>query len=184
MTSYSKDSDRVSWSTASLPWPQTRRIMSAYKDDDRFFKVMSPPCRTGWPGRTAILLPVGERLFICRERRRGRVTRCECGHDYRRLPPELEAGRGDSWCATRRRLPARGLPDQRPARPRMDGDCANSSVPTCAVICMKSKPAPPAIRWCMTSNPILKGFMPTGSGSRCRGNRGSTWHRSVPTSSS
>ena len=39
MTAYSKEviRDLVS---GQLPWPQTKRIMSAYKDDDRFFKVL------------------------------------------------------------------------------------------------------------------------------------------------
>ena len=39
MTAYSKDviRDLVS---GQLPWPQTKRIMSAYKDEDRFFKVL------------------------------------------------------------------------------------------------------------------------------------------------
>ena len=39
MTSYSKDviRDLVS---GTLPWHQTKRIMSAYKDEDRFFKFI------------------------------------------------------------------------------------------------------------------------------------------------
>ena len=39
-----------------LPWPQTRRIMSAYKDDDRFFKYVAVlQERVGW--KDPILLP-------------------------------------------------------------------------------------------------------------------------------
>ena len=37
MTSYSKEVIR-DLAAGTLPWPQTKRIMSAYKDDDRFFK--------------------------------------------------------------------------------------------------------------------------------------------------
>jgi acetone carboxylase, gamma subunit len=69
----------------TLPWHQTKRIMSAYKDDDRFFKVLCVlQDRVSWDDR--ILLPIGDHLFIA-ETSRGRVTKCECGHehgDYRR----------------------------------------------------------------------------------------------------
>ena len=40
MTSYSKEVIR-DLARGQLPWPQTRRIMSAYKDDDRFFKMVA-----------------------------------------------------------------------------------------------------------------------------------------------
>ncbi|MBZ9657563.1 acetone carboxylase subunit gamma [Mesorhizobium sp. ESP-6-4] len=84
MTSYSKEviADLVA---GTLPWPQTRRIMSAYKDDDRFFKYVSVlQDRVGWSD--PILLPVGDHLFICQSGDE-RVTKCECGHsfgDYRK----------------------------------------------------------------------------------------------------
>ena len=84
MTSYSKEviSDLVA---GKLPWPQTRRIMSAYKDDDRFFKyVAALQDRVAW--KDPILLPISDHLFIC-ESDEGRITRCECGHsfgDYRK----------------------------------------------------------------------------------------------------
>src|ERR1700751_222220 len=77
MTSYSKEviADLVA---GTLPWPQTRRIMSAYKDDDRFFKYVAVlQDRVGW--KAPILLPVSDHLFIC-ESGGERVTRCECGH--------------------------------------------------------------------------------------------------------
>lgn len=68
-----------------LPWPQTRRIMSAYKDDNRFWTWLAVlQERVAWDDR--ILLPVSDHLFIT-EGAEGRVTRCECGHafgDYRR----------------------------------------------------------------------------------------------------
>ena len=84
MTSYSKEviGDLVS---GKLPWVQTRRIMSAYKDGDRFFKYIQVlQERVGW--NDPILLPVSDHLFIC-DSPEGRVTKCECGHsfgDYRR----------------------------------------------------------------------------------------------------
>lgn len=79
MTSYSKDTIRELMD-GTLPWPQTRRIMSAYKDEDRFFKAVEVlQDRVAWKDR--ILLPMGEHLFIT-ESAKGRVTRCECGHDY------------------------------------------------------------------------------------------------------
>lgn len=84
MTSYSKQtiSDLVS---GRLPWPETRRVMSAYKDDDRFFKYLEVlQERVPWKDR--ILLPVSDRLFIVQDGQE-RVTKCECGHafgDYRK----------------------------------------------------------------------------------------------------
>ncbi|PLU83156.1 acetone carboxylase subunit gamma, partial [Sinorhizobium medicae] len=84
MTTYSKEiiNDLVN---GTLPWPQTRRIMSAYKDDDRFFKYLAVlQDRVAWA--EAVLLPVGDRLFIC-DSAEGRITRCECGYsfgDYRK----------------------------------------------------------------------------------------------------
>jgi len=84
MTSYSKEviSDLV---TGRLPWHQTRRIMSAYKDDNRFFTYVAVlQERVQWDDR--ILLPIGDHLFICQSGDE-RVTKCECGHsfgDYRR----------------------------------------------------------------------------------------------------
>ncbi|MCB1385565.1 MAG: acetone carboxylase subunit gamma [Nitratireductor sp.] len=79
MTTYSKEviADLVA---GRLPWPHTRRIMSAYKDDDRFFKYVEVlQDRVAWDHR--ILLPVGDHLFIT-DGADGRVTRCECGHSF------------------------------------------------------------------------------------------------------
>ncbi len=79
MSSHSKDviGDLMQ---GDLPWPQTRRIMSAYKDEDRFHKVIAVlQDRTGW--RDPILLPVSDHLFIV-QGKNGRTTRCECGHDF------------------------------------------------------------------------------------------------------
>ncbi|MBI3899941.1 MAG: acetone carboxylase subunit gamma [Gammaproteobacteria bacterium] len=84
MTQYSKEVIRE-LAAGTLPWPQTRRIMSAYKDEDRFFKYIEMlQDRVSW--KDPILLPVSEHLFIC-ESATGRITRCECGHsfgDYRK----------------------------------------------------------------------------------------------------
>lgn len=79
MSAYSKEVIRE-LVEGTLPWPQTRRIMSAYKDDDRFDKYISVlQDRVAWDD--PILLPVGDRLFIC-DGGEGRVTRCECGHSF------------------------------------------------------------------------------------------------------
>lgn len=79
MTAYSKEviRDLVS---GQLPWPQTKRIMSAYKDEDRFFKVLEVlQDRVSW--KETILLPISDHLFIV-QAKKGRVTKCECGHDF------------------------------------------------------------------------------------------------------
>ena len=84
MTHYSKETiaDLVS---GQLPWPQTKRIMSAYKDEARFFTYLSVlQSRVTWKDK--ILLPISEHLFIV-QTSNGRVTTCECGHsfgDYRK----------------------------------------------------------------------------------------------------
>jgi acetone carboxylase gamma subunit len=79
MTSHSQETIRELVS-GTLSWPQTRRIMSGYKDDDRFFKVLAVlQERVPWQER--ILLPIGDHLFIV-EMPGGRMTRCECGHDF------------------------------------------------------------------------------------------------------
>ncbi|TWG97317.1 acetone carboxylase gamma subunit [Mesorhizobium sp. J18] len=84
MTSYTKEviSDLIA---GQLPWPQTRRIMSTYKDEDRFFKVIEV-LQERVPWDDPILLPISDHLFICQSGSE-RVTKCECGHsfgDYRR----------------------------------------------------------------------------------------------------
>jgi acetone carboxylase, gamma subunit len=79
MTHYSKETiaDLVS---GSLPWPQTKRIMSAYKDEARFFTYLSVlQSRVAWKDK--ILLPISEHLFIV-QTKKDRVTKCECGHSF------------------------------------------------------------------------------------------------------
>ena len=79
MTAYSRETIR-DLVAGQLPWRQTTRIMSAYKDEDRFWKDLAVlQERVPWPDR--ILLPVGDHLFIA-EGAEGRVTRCECGHSF------------------------------------------------------------------------------------------------------
>ncbi len=60
--------------------------MSAYKDDDRFFKyVAALQDRVGW--QDPILLPGQRPSLHLPERPSERVTKCECGHsfgDYRK----------------------------------------------------------------------------------------------------
>lgn len=98
-----------------LPWPQTRRIMSAYKDDDRFFKYVAVlQERVGW--KDPILLPLSDHLFIVQRGRR-RITLCECGKsfgDYRRnwkLKANIRVR--DSVKALRETYPTSDLPDPR-----------------------------------------------------------------------
>jgi acetone carboxylase gamma subunit len=79
MTSYSKEiiGNLID---GTLPWHQTKRIMSAYKDDDRFFKMLAVlQERVAWKER--ILLPMGEHLFIVAKEAE-RVIKCDCGHEF------------------------------------------------------------------------------------------------------
>ncbi|MBS0565146.1 MAG: acetone carboxylase subunit gamma [Proteobacteria bacterium] len=79
MTSYSQETIR-DLMAGTLPWPQTRRIMSAYKDEDRFWKALAVlQDRVAWAD--PILLPISEHLFIA-QTAGGRVTKCECGHEF------------------------------------------------------------------------------------------------------
>jgi acetone carboxylase gamma subunit len=114
MASYSVDVLR-DLRDGRLPWPQTRRIMSAYKDEDRFFKMIAIlQDRVPWKDR--ILLPIGEHLFIVQSGKR-RITRCECGRsfgDYR-MNWKLEANirvRADTR-SLREIYPSSDLPDPR-----------------------------------------------------------------------
>jgi len=79
MSSYSKETihDLIS---GTLPWHQTKRIMSAYKDEDRFFRVIEV-LQERVAFKDPILLPISDHLFIVQSKK-GRVTKCECGHDY------------------------------------------------------------------------------------------------------
>ena len=78
MTSYSKEVLR-DLKDGTLAWPQVKRIMSAYKDDDRFFKMLEVHQeRVPWKER--ILLPIGEHLYIVQKGKK-RIVKCACGHE-------------------------------------------------------------------------------------------------------
>jgi acetone carboxylase, gamma subunit len=63
-----------------LPWEQTKRIMSAFKDKDRFDKYIAVlQERVEWEEQ--ILLPIGEHLAIV-QKGAERVVKCDCGHEF------------------------------------------------------------------------------------------------------
>jgi acetone carboxylase gamma subunit len=63
-----------------LPWDQTKRIMSDYKDEDRFDKYIEVlQSRVSWTER--ILLPIGEHLQIV-QKGAERVVKCDCGNEF------------------------------------------------------------------------------------------------------
>jgi acetone carboxylase, gamma subunit len=63
-----------------LPWDQTKRIMSDYKDEDRFDKYVGVlQSRVSWTER--ILLPIGEHLQIV-QKGAERVVKCDCGNEF------------------------------------------------------------------------------------------------------
>jgi acetone carboxylase gamma subunit len=79
VTAYSKEVLR-DLAAGRLAWPQVKRIMSTYKDDDRFFKMIEiHQERVAWKER--ILLPIGEHHYIVQKRRK-RVVKCSCGHEF------------------------------------------------------------------------------------------------------
>lgn len=112
MTAYSQEVIRE-LIDGKLPWPQTRRIMSAYKDEDRFFKAIAV-LQDRVPWDAPILLPVGEHLFIA-ETLQGRVTKCECGHEFGHYRKNWKLSAAivvrDSEDALREIYPTSDLPD-------------------------------------------------------------------------
>ena len=79
MTSYAKEV-LSELKDGTLAWPQVKRIMSAYKDDDRFFKMLEVHQeRVAFKER--ILLPIGEHLYIVQKGRK-RIVKCGCGHEF------------------------------------------------------------------------------------------------------
>jgi acetone carboxylase gamma subunit len=63
-----------------LPWEQTKRIQSSFKDTDRFdtyIEVLQE--KVPWSER--ILLPIGEHLTIVQKGSEP-VVKCDCGHEY------------------------------------------------------------------------------------------------------
>jgi len=79
MTTYPKDvvADLID---GKLPWEQTKRIMSDYKDDDRFDKYLQVlQERVRWSER--ILMPIGEHLQIV-QKASERIVKCDCGQEF------------------------------------------------------------------------------------------------------
>jgi acetone carboxylase gamma subunit len=79
MPSYPTDviADLIS---GQLPWEQTKRIMSDYKDSDRFDKYVEVlQARVAW--KEPILLPIGEHLQIVQSSGE-RVVKCDCGQEF------------------------------------------------------------------------------------------------------
>lgn len=68
-----------------LNWQITKRIMSDFKDADRFDQYLAIlQSRMPWP--EPILLPIGEHLYIV-QKGAERIVKCDCGQefgDYRR----------------------------------------------------------------------------------------------------
>lgn len=63
-----------------LPWPQTKNLMSSYKDRDRFFKILAIyQDKVQWQEK--ILLPIGENLFIVQKGKEYAV-KCTCGYEF------------------------------------------------------------------------------------------------------
>lgn len=63
-----------------LPWPQTKNLMSSYKDRDRFFKILEIyQGKVEWQEK--ILLPIGEHLFIVQKKQQ-QIVKCTCGHEF------------------------------------------------------------------------------------------------------
>ena len=63
-----------------LPWQITKRIMSDFKDPDRFDVYIGIlQNRASWDER--ILLPIGEHLYIV-QKGSERIVKCDCGHEF------------------------------------------------------------------------------------------------------
>src|SRR3990170_6510196 len=63
-----------------LPWEQTKRIQSSFKDTDRFdtyVEVLQE--KVAWNER--ILLPIGEHLSIV-QKGPDRIVKCDCGEEF------------------------------------------------------------------------------------------------------
>lgn len=79
MESYPKDvvADLLD---GTLPWSQTKRIMSSFKDRDRF-QVYVEILQERVPWNERILLPIGEHLSIV-QKGSERVVKCDCGQEF------------------------------------------------------------------------------------------------------
>ena len=64
-----------------LSWPEVKRIMSAFKDPDRFDKYINIlQERVSWKDR--ILFPLALHLCIVQKKDGSRVTKCDCGFEF------------------------------------------------------------------------------------------------------
>lgn len=64
-----------------LPWPEVKRIMSSFKDRDRFEKCVEIlQERVDWAD--PILLPLGLHLYIVKKDDGSRVVKCDCGFEF------------------------------------------------------------------------------------------------------
>jgi acetone carboxylase gamma subunit len=64
-----------------LPFSEIHRMLSQFKDPDRFDRCVSIyQERLGW--EDTILLPYGIHLFIVQKKDGSRVVKCDCGHEF------------------------------------------------------------------------------------------------------
>jgi len=64
-----------------LSWTEVKRIMGAFKDPDRFDKIVEIlQARVAWDDR--ILLPLGLHLYIVQKADGPRVVKCDCGFEF------------------------------------------------------------------------------------------------------
>jgi len=63
-----------------LPWERLKWIISGYKDEDRFFKVIEV-LQENVPWKEKILLPLTDDLYII-EKDEERIVKCFCGHEF------------------------------------------------------------------------------------------------------
>jgi len=83
MATYDKDviADLID---GKLPWPDTKRIMSSFKDEDRFDKYVEI-LQERVPWKEKIVLPIGEHLYIVKKEGQDRadyIVKCDCGHEF------------------------------------------------------------------------------------------------------
>ncbi|MCE2390215.1 MAG: acetone carboxylase subunit gamma [Proteobacteria bacterium] len=80
MPSYPKDwiRDLVD---RKLPWQLTKQMMSEFKDENRFDHYLAV-LQERVPWDDAILLPLGEHLFIVQKEGGERVVKCDCGQEF------------------------------------------------------------------------------------------------------
>jgi len=63
-----------------LPWSETHRIMSSFKDADRFDKYVSVlQSRVSWDNQ--IILPLTPHLFIVKKENEY-IVKCTCSHEF------------------------------------------------------------------------------------------------------